>query len=129
MNGPNKQPPWRYRPRLRSFISNATIAVRKQKAWDGRSKSREKTPLGMPRISVSPLIFSPFPVFPYSSVFCFFPLRCVYLSRHSVASSSSLSLLKFPIASVPRLQSLEACRSSLSIFREEKFVPERKMKR
>jgi len=42
-------PPWGCRPHLKSFISNATIAVGKQKAWDSRSKSREKTPLGVCR--------------------------------------------------------------------------------
>lgn len=54
---PNNHPPRGCGLRLRSFISSATSAVGKQKAWDGGSKSREKTPLDVPRISLSFSIF------------------------------------------------------------------------
>lgn len=56
---------------LRSFISNATSAVGKQKAWVGRSKSRGNSTQRI--LSLSPPLFSP----PFSPLFSLLLLLCL----------------------------------------------------
>jgi len=79
-------PPWGCRPHLKSFISNATIAVGKQKAWDSRSKSREKTPLGVCREN----LFISFPTLSLSLSLSLFLSLLLFFSQ-----SLSCSRLKY----------------------------------
>lgn len=112
-NGPNSHPPWERGPHLKSFISSATTAVGKQKAWDGGSKSREE--IHSTRRAEDLFLSLSFSLFlsPFSFRLSFWQ-RCVHLSRLSVASSS-LSLAKI------LLQHCSSFGISLNCFRLSMF--------